>query len=105
MVIVISQKCPCSYSYKERKVIQNFSIESHSFISCIPGKGPKFVKSPDSKEELVSTKVLVGDEPFKEVSLYNGNSKKDSNCKFIACPKCGTVLLYGIATSIVKEEK
>ncbi|MBP3255015.1 MAG: hypothetical protein J6M60_00780 [Clostridia bacterium] len=103
MVIVVTQKCPCGYSYKERKVIKNFSIESHNFISC--GKGPKFVKSPDSKEELVSSKVLAGDEPFKEVSLYNGNSKKDSNFQFIACPKCGTILLYGIASSITKEEE
>jgi hypothetical protein len=104
MIVIVAQKCPCGYAYEERKVIKNFSVESHSFISCIPGRGPKFITTPDSKEELVSTKILAGDEPFKEISMYNGNSKKESASKFIACPKCGTVLLYGIATNVTKEE-
>ena len=73
MIVVITKKCPCSYTFKEQKKIKIWPIASKSFIAIAPGRGPKVFKSPDKKEELVSSKCLKGDEDFKELNLSDKN--------------------------------
>ena len=97
MIVVITKKCPCSYTFKEQKKIKIWPIASKSFIAIAPGRGPKVFKSPDKKEELVSSKCLKGDEDFKELNL--------SDKSFLVCPKCGTLLYSEIAMNIERTKE
>ena len=104
MVVTITQKCSCNYVFKEQKVIKILPLHSQNIVTCIPGRGPKFHKSADTKEEIVSTKVLEGDEPFKELNLYNNYAQRHCVQKLLICPKCGTVLDSSIVMDIVRKE-
>ena len=103
---ITTEKCPCGYVFKEMKEVVIRRVKSDSFISCIPGRGPQIVKSPDTKEEYSSASCLEGDTKFIELN-FNKDCGPAGDQKLIACPKCGTVLLERIAriTTRVKKKK
>lgn len=91
LIRTITTKCPCGYVHKVEEHVEIRTI-SANVITCKPGRGPVVHDKPQKKEFVIESKVIEGDAEF------------ETDNEFIACPKCGTVLLPKIARKI-KEKK
>ena len=100
MILTITKKCPCGYMYKEQVELNVRTIPTTGLVTRIPGRSPKIHNMPIKQEEVVKKNVLIGSDDFKAVL-----ATEDKEPEFMACPKCGTVLLARIATETEKEEK
>ena len=99
MKVTITKKCPCGYMYKEQVEFNVRTIPTTGIVTRIPGKSPKVHNMPIKQEEVVNKTVLIGSNDFLVVPI--GDEEKP---EFIACPKCGTVLIARIATETEKEK-
>lgn len=96
MIRITTHKCPCGYIYSVKEKLKIWKIPTFEF-----GLSP--VEDGAEVEELVDRKVLKGDEKFLNIFIYESDDS-NNNIGFLACPKCGAILLYNIATQIEKIE-
>ena len=99
MKVTITKKCPCGYMYKKQVEFDILTIPTTGIITRIPGKSPKVHNMPIKQQKIVNKSVLIGNQDF-----FNVLAEEDKDPEFIACPKCGTVLLARIATETEKEK-
>ena len=91
MKVTITKKCPCGYMYKKQV---EFDILTIPTIGIVGNHN-----MPIKQQKIVNKSVLIGNQDFFTVL-----SEEDKDPEFIACPKCGTVLLARIATETEKEK-
>lgn len=106
MIEIVTQKCPsCKYIFREKKTYEKYSLAD--FTKITPAKASvihlpahfNYFRPNKTGEHVyvcVSSEVLTGDQAFQHVCMQQKNH-------FIACPKCGTVLIPDIAMSCSEE--
>lgn len=82
-VKTITKKCSCGYMFKRSLTIKKLGTEG--------------------AEQVIKTEILNGNQDFKPMSLMC--DPKSKAIDFIVCPKCGALLLSGIAVDISQIEE
>ena len=104
MVRIITQKCPCGYTYKEKRHIVNQVVSP--LIIQDPIYGYAGLGMPN-KEKIIEKTVLEGDEEFIKFPVltqyyyrYDTLFGVKESTSLLVCPKCGTVLYPKIAMEV-----